>query len=101
MVTSQERVSDTPIQFSTPVTASSPELQTLFDRIALGAAERDRDRILPFDEIELIRRSRLGALRIPITEGARVALYGNCLRSSFGWAMQTPTLLTFCGIISL
>ncbi|MBV9384805.1 MAG: hypothetical protein JOZ78_00080 [Chroococcidiopsidaceae cyanobacterium CP_BM_ER_R8_30] len=69
MVTSQERVSNTPIQFSTPVTASSPELQALFDFIALGAAERDRDRILPFDVIDLIRQSRLGALRIPDAEG--------------------------------
>lgn len=69
MVTSQERVSDTTIQFSTPVTASSPELQALFDFIALGAAKRDRDRILPFDVIDLIRRSRLGALRIPVAEG--------------------------------
>ncbi|GAB1541727.1 acyl-CoA dehydrogenase family protein [Scytonema sp. NUACC21] len=57
------------IQFSAPVTANSPELQQLFDFIALGAAERDRNRILPFDVVELIRRSRLGALRIPVAEG--------------------------------
>lgn len=69
MVTGQKRVSDPPIQFSTPVTASSPELQVLSDYIGLGAAERDRDRILPYDEVELIRRSRLGALRIPVAEG--------------------------------
>lgn len=69
MVTSEKRVSDTPIQFSTAVTASSPELQALFDYIAQGAADRDRDRILPFDAIDLIRRSRLGALRIPVAEG--------------------------------
>ncbi|MBD2214948.1 acyl-CoA dehydrogenase family protein [Nostoc linckia FACHB-104] len=60
---------DSTFNFSAPVTASSPELQTLFDFIALGASERDRDRILPFDIIDLIRRSRLGALRIPIAEG--------------------------------
>ncbi|HEY9621786.1 MAG TPA: acyl-CoA dehydrogenase family protein [Crinalium sp.] len=66
-------------QFSTPITASSPELQTLFDYIALGAAERDRDRILPYDVIDLIRQSRLGALRIPIAEGGG----GNSARELF------------------
>ncbi|MBD3885637.1 acyl-CoA dehydrogenase family protein [Phormidium tenue FACHB-886] len=63
-----EKNLDSTLQFSIPITASSPELQQLFDFIALGAAERDRDRILPFDVIDLIRRSRLGALRIPLAE---------------------------------
>ncbi|MEH2334854.1 acyl-CoA dehydrogenase [Nostoc sp.] len=62
-----EKVLDSTTEFSTPVTANSPELQQLFDFIALGAT--DRDRILPYDVIELIRQSRLGALRIPIAEG--------------------------------
>ncbi|MEH2445019.1 MAG: acyl-CoA dehydrogenase [Nostoc sp.] len=35
----------------------------------MGASERDRDRILPYDVINLIRQSRLGALRIPVAEG--------------------------------
>ncbi|KAF3889550.1 MULTISPECIES: acyl-CoA dehydrogenase family protein [Nostocales] len=69
MIKSLEKVSNTTIQFSTPLTANSPELQQLFDFIALGAADRDRNRILPFDVVELIRRSRLGALRIPVSEG--------------------------------
>ncbi|MHC5857985.1 acyl-CoA dehydrogenase family protein [Nostoc sp.] len=65
----EEKVIDSTFQFSTPVTPNSPELQSLFDFIALGASERDRDRILPFDVIDLIRRSRLGALRIPVADG--------------------------------
>ncbi|MEH1826333.1 MAG: acyl-CoA dehydrogenase family protein [Nostoc sp.] len=69
MIKIEEKVLDSTFQFSAPVTANSPELQTLFDFIALGAAERDRDRILPFDVVELIRRSGLGALRIPVAEG--------------------------------
>ncbi|MDM9384086.1 acyl-CoA dehydrogenase family protein [Chlorogloeopsis sp. ULAP01] len=69
MIKSPEKLADSTIQFSAPVTAHSPELQQLFDFIALGASERDRDRILPFDVVELIRRSRLGALRIPVAEG--------------------------------
>ncbi|MEH2116336.1 acyl-CoA dehydrogenase family protein [Nostoc sp.] len=69
MIKIEEKVLDSTFQFSAPVTANSPELQTLFDFIALGAAERDRDRILPYDVVELIRRSGLGALRIPVAEG--------------------------------
>ncbi|MEH2420486.1 MAG: acyl-CoA dehydrogenase family protein [Nostoc sp.] len=65
----EEKVIDFTFQFSAPVTAKSPELQALFDFIALGASERDRDRILPYNVVELIRRSRLGALRIPVAEG--------------------------------
>ncbi|MUG93509.1 acyl-CoA dehydrogenase [Scytonema sp. UIC 10036] len=69
MVNSLEKVSNPTIKFSAPVTANSPELQQLFNFIALGAASRDRDRVLPFDIVELIRHSRLGALRIPVSEG--------------------------------
>ncbi|MEH2188749.1 MAG: acyl-CoA dehydrogenase family protein [Nostoc sp.] len=69
MIKSPEKLADTTIQFSTPVRANSPELQQLFDFIALGASERDRDRILPYNVVELIRRSRLGALQIPVSEG--------------------------------
>ncbi|BAY34546.1 putative acyl-CoA dehydrogenase [Nostoc carneum NIES-2107] len=64
-----EKVLEPQIKFSAPVRANSPELQQLLDFIAVGAAERDRDRILPYDVVELIRRSRLGALRIPVAEG--------------------------------
>ena len=64
-----QKILDSTFKFPTPVTASSPELQQLLDYIALGAAERDRDRILPYDAIELIRRSKLGGLRIPLAEG--------------------------------
>ncbi|MEH1850657.1 MAG: acyl-CoA dehydrogenase family protein [Nostoc sp.] len=69
MIKIEEKVLDSTFEFSAPVTANSPELQTLFDFIALGSAERDRDRILPYDVVELIRRSGLGALRIPVAEG--------------------------------
>lgn len=69
MTQTAEKVLDSTFHFPTPITASSPELQKLFDYIALGAAERDRDRILPYDAINLIRQSKLGALRIPIAEG--------------------------------
>ena len=81
MIKSPEKLTDTTIQFSAPVRANSPELQQLFDFIALGASERDRDRILPYNVVELIRRSRLGALRIPVAEVVVVAQRVNYSRS--------------------
>jgi alkylation response protein AidB-like acyl-CoA dehydrogenase len=54
---------------SQPVPVGSANLRLLFDHIAEHEATRERDRILPYDIIELIRRSRIGALRIPKTEG--------------------------------
>lgn len=65
----KEKVLDSTFQFPAPVTANSPELQKLFDFIAVGASERDRDHILPYDVIDLIRQSKLGALRILVAEG--------------------------------
>ncbi|MGF1986424.1 MAG: acyl-CoA dehydrogenase family protein [Nostoc sp. ZfuVER08] len=65
----EEKVINSTFKFSSPVTTNSAELQALFDFIALGASERDRDRILPYDVVDLIRRSRLGALRVPVAEG--------------------------------
>jgi alkylation response protein AidB-like acyl-CoA dehydrogenase len=62
-------LSDPPARFSAPLTAGAPELQRLFDDIAKGAAERERKRILPFEPIDLIRKARLGALRIAATDG--------------------------------
>jgi hypothetical protein len=60
-----EPVSDLVFKFPCRLTPRTPELQKLFDHIAAGEPERERERILPFDVIDLIRRSRLGALRIP------------------------------------
>jgi alkylation response protein AidB-like acyl-CoA dehydrogenase len=54
---------------SQPVPVGSANLQLLFDHIAEHEATRERDRILPYDIIELIRRSRIGALRISKAEG--------------------------------
>lgn len=53
----------------TAVRAGSPELEALISAIAEGASERDRTRTLPFEAVDLIRKARLGALRIPISNG--------------------------------
>jgi alkylation response protein AidB-like acyl-CoA dehydrogenase len=47
----------------------SPELDALLNRIAEGASDRERERTLPFPEIDLIRKARLGALRLPAAAG--------------------------------
>jgi alkylation response protein AidB-like acyl-CoA dehydrogenase len=55
--------------FAQPLSVNSPDLQALFDHIALGELERERDRVLPFEAVDLIRHSRLGALRLPRADG--------------------------------
>ncbi|MEZ2410334.1 acyl-CoA dehydrogenase family protein [Bosea sp. RCC_152_1] len=54
---------------SNPVQLRSPELTALIAAIGEGASERDRTRTHPYAQIDLIRASRLGALRIPTTHG--------------------------------
>lgn len=39
--------------------------QPVFDRIAAGAVERERERRLPFEEVEWLRAAGFGALRVP------------------------------------
>lgn len=45
--------------------AALARLQPLFDRIEEGAAERERERTLPFAEVALLREAGYGALRLP------------------------------------
>ncbi|MFC3695641.1 acyl-CoA dehydrogenase family protein [Chenggangzhangella methanolivorans] len=47
----------------------SPEFRTLLQEIAAGASERDAKRILPFEQVELLRRARIGALRLRKEDG--------------------------------
>jgi alkylation response protein AidB-like acyl-CoA dehydrogenase len=55
------------------------DIDPLLNRIAEGASERERDRILPFQEIDLIRKARLGALRLPTAAGGA----GSTIRELF------------------
>jgi alkylation response protein AidB-like acyl-CoA dehydrogenase len=57
----------------------SPELDALLNRIAEGASDRERERTLPFPEIDLIRKARLGALRLPAEAGGA----GSSIRDLF------------------
>jgi alkylation response protein AidB-like acyl-CoA dehydrogenase len=52
-----------------PVTVGSDELAQLIATIGEGALERERTRERPFAAIDLVRRARLGALRVPRADG--------------------------------
>lgn len=58
-----------------PLTARSAALDALLAVIAEGAAERELNRTQPFDQIDLIRQSRLGALRLPVAAGGGGATF--------------------------
>jgi len=57
----------------------SPQLASLLDAIAAGAAVRERDRVHPHAQIDLIRAARFGALRVPPEHGGA----GASLRETF------------------
>ncbi len=88
------------VQISQSRAVYSSALQGLFDQIAEGAAERERERILPYDVVDLIREARFGALRIPVSGAAQEVQFVNFWRLLSGWVARTPTLLTSCAITS-
>ncbi|MET0313620.1 MAG: acyl-CoA dehydrogenase, partial [Hansschlegelia sp.] len=59
--------------FAADQAAARPEdaFAQLFATIASGAADRDRDRVHPYEIIDLIRAARLGAVRLSPAEGGR------------------------------
>ncbi|MGW4580604.1 acyl-CoA dehydrogenase family protein [Rhodococcus aetherivorans] len=46
-----------------------PEFRRIFDRIAAGAAQRERDRFLPYAEVDELFAAGFGALRVPTEFG--------------------------------
>jgi alkylation response protein AidB-like acyl-CoA dehydrogenase len=69
---------------SEPLKTGSPELEALLNQIAEGASARERDRVLPFEVIDLIRGARLGALRLPVTAGGA----GSTIRDLFAFVIR-------------
>ncbi len=67
------------LEFSHRLDPRSPDLEALLSHIAQGASERERERTLPFPEIDLIRKARLGALRLPTDAGGA----GSSIRELF------------------
>jgi alkylation response protein AidB-like acyl-CoA dehydrogenase len=55
--------------FDAPVRFGSPELAELLDYIDAGVVDRDQENRHPFEEFEVLRAARLGALRLPVADG--------------------------------
>jgi alkylation response protein AidB-like acyl-CoA dehydrogenase len=53
----------------TPASPGSPTLTALFEKIAQGAQQRERERILPHEQIRWLRDAGIGRLRIPKADG--------------------------------
>ncbi|MGW5797314.1 acyl-CoA dehydrogenase family protein [Saccharopolyspora sp. NPDC003752] len=49
--------------------ALAARFRPVFDRIAAGAAERERRRRLPFEEVGWLREAGFGAVRVPVESG--------------------------------
>lgn len=49
--------------------AAAEHLRPLFARIAAGAIERERRRVLPFEQVKWLKEQRFGALRVPVYHG--------------------------------
>ena len=62
-------LSATSLEPSDRLRSHAPDIDALLGRIAEGAADRERERVLPFAQIDLIRKARLGALRLPTESG--------------------------------
>lgn len=62
-------------------------LAPLFAKIAAGAVHRERDRIMPFAEVELLREAGFGALRVPVKYGGE----GISLRELFAILIELGT----------
>ena len=62
-------LSATSLEPSDRLRSHAPNIDALLGRIAEGAADRERERVLPFAQVDLIRKARLGALRLPTESG--------------------------------
>lgn len=69
-----------PASIPTTIEQLLENLQPVFDRIAEGGVERERERRLPFAEVELLRSAGLTALRVPTEHGGSGASLGDLFR---------------------
>ncbi|MFG1420551.1 acyl-CoA dehydrogenase family protein [Roseixanthobacter liquoris] len=68
-------VTELSFRLPVPPDLAAPDWQRLFEHIARGAAERERERILPFEAIDLLKRARFGALRLRKADGGAGASF--------------------------
>jgi alkylation response protein AidB-like acyl-CoA dehydrogenase len=70
------------------LTPDSPALAALLAEIGAGSAVRERDRIAPYEQIDLLRDARFGALRVPREYGGA----GTTLRETFRLIMALASV---------
>lgn len=69
---------------TSPAPAGLPDLKPLFDEIAATSAQRDGERVHPFDVLDKLRAVRFGALRFPVAEGGHGASWRETLGAVVG-----------------
>lgn len=75
-----------------PVTIGSTDLDALLAYIDAGVVDRDDADRHPFEEFEVIRAARLGALRLPVTEGGGGATLTDLFRTVIALGEADPNI---------
>jgi alkylation response protein AidB-like acyl-CoA dehydrogenase len=75
-----------------PVTIGSTDLDALLAYIDAGVVDRDDAGRHPFEEFEVIRAARLGALRLPVTEGGGGATLTDLFRTVIALGDADPNI---------
>ncbi|MFU8927601.1 acyl-CoA dehydrogenase family protein [Acinetobacter puyangensis] len=57
------------IAYSADYKALAQKYRPIFDQIADGALQREKERILPFEPIQWLKQAGFGAVRIPVEQG--------------------------------
>lgn len=66
---------DSSIALPAEPTADLAQWKPLFDHIGRGAADRELNRVLPYEPLDLLRKARFGALRLAKADGGAGATF--------------------------
>ncbi|CDO30208.1 acyl-CoA dehydrogenase family protein [Mycolicibacterium porcinum] len=79
-------------EYANPVTIGSTDLDALLAYIDAGVVDRDDADRHPFEEFEVIRSARLGALRLPVTENGGGATLTELFRTVIALGEVDPNI---------
>jgi alkylation response protein AidB-like acyl-CoA dehydrogenase len=85
-------VEASPPTFEAPILPRSEDLRRLVGLIDEGVLERDRERRAPYEQFELVRAARLGALRIPRSRGGAGGTLRDLFETTIELAAADPNL---------
>lgn len=74
------------------VRPGSPEYLRLLAAVAEGSGERDRDRVLPFDQVRALAAAGIGRLRIARADGGGGATLGELFQVVIDLAHADPNV---------